>query len=137
MDNRPISYLLWMLIKEAPDVPGEWLAICPKLGVVTQGSTPKQALSMGFEAVEMIWTHDIYEGKDPFAREDPNDPHTAEINALFEDSEISAGPIDAILEDYSHLRAAIAQIYVWAQWTHLKRPNAIGAKETNLMALAS
>ena len=138
MNTSPITtHTLWMLLKEAPDVPGEWLAICPKLGMITQGTGPKHAAHMGVEAIEMLWTHDIRAGKDPFAREDPEDPFTTEILEILSEHELVVGPVGPALEQFANLRVAVVQVNVWAQTLHLNWSNAVGAKDTELYSLAS
>ena len=138
MDDTPITtHTLWMLLKEAPDVPGTWVAICPRLGMISCGNNPTHACAMGLESIEMLWTHDIRAGKNPFNREDPLDPHAAEISELLADHQLIVGPVGPALANYEHLRAAVVQVQVWAQTLHLDWQNAIGAKNSELFSLAS
>ena len=59
--------------------------------------------------------------------------------ALFDESDIVRGPIEALLANHeNNLRAAIIQVMVWAQHEHPTRPNAFGAKsESDWVAVSN
>lgn len=58
-----------VLIVPAEDLPGIWVALCPQLGVCTQGTSVPNAVEMAHEAIEMSIEDDLAEGRDPLDRE--------------------------------------------------------------------
>jgi predicted RNase H-like HicB family nuclease len=66
MDSR--RYTLWVTVRRADDVPGEWVSHVLDLDVVTQGQSVQHALHMAREAAEMVILHDLNDSKDPLAR---------------------------------------------------------------------
>jgi predicted RNase H-like HicB family nuclease len=59
---------LWVLVRPAPDVAGQWVAHCLDLDVVTQGNDFQHALRMLSEAVWMVMVADFELGRDPLKR---------------------------------------------------------------------
>lgn len=59
---------LWLWVKAAPDVPGQWVAHCLDLDLVTQGDSPEHALRMLQDAVALTVFDDLRSGHDPAAR---------------------------------------------------------------------
>ena len=57
-----------VLIRPAPDVPGQWVAHCLNWDVVTQGSSPEHAARMVGEAVLLTIDSDLEDGFDPGKR---------------------------------------------------------------------
>lgn len=58
----------WVVLEPAEDVPGEWLAHCLDLDVMSQGRTLSHALDMMVEAVDLVLEEDRKAGLDPFDR---------------------------------------------------------------------
>jgi predicted RNase H-like HicB family nuclease len=63
-----VIFNLWLLIRPSKDIPGEWLAYCPDVDVVTQGRSLEHAYRMGREAVLMVLEDDLAGGRDPLER---------------------------------------------------------------------
>lgn len=59
-------YNLWFFLKRAEDLPGQWVAHCLDLDVVTQGDGASHAIQMLAEAVAMTIEHARAAGRDPF-----------------------------------------------------------------------
>lgn len=59
--------LLDILVREAPDLPGVWLAHCLDLDVISQGATPVEAVESVKDAVRDVIEEDYAVGRDPFA----------------------------------------------------------------------
>lgn len=59
---------LWVVARRARDVPGQWVAICPNLDLVTQGNSLVQALAMAKEAIVMTVRDDLAADRDPLER---------------------------------------------------------------------
>jgi predicted RNase H-like HicB family nuclease len=66
-------YAAWIVIFPAEDVPGTWVAHALEFDVVTQGSNAEDAYAMATEAVTMVLTEDLREGRDPYARRAPDE----------------------------------------------------------------
>ena len=58
-------YTLWTLIKPAPDLADQWVAIIPALGLVTQGNDLTHAVDMACEASHMYVCDELNYGRDP------------------------------------------------------------------------
>lgn len=67
------TYNLWLLLRPAEDVPGQWIAHCLDLDVVTQGNSISHAFTMAQEAVCMVVAEDMSEGRDPLERRAPDE----------------------------------------------------------------
>lgn len=50
----PLKYRFNVFIVPAPDLPGQWVAHCIELDLVTQGNTPEQASAMLIEAIALV-----------------------------------------------------------------------------------
>jgi len=108
-------YNFWVLVKPAEDVPGQWLAHCLEVDVVTQGDSIKHVLDMISEAVPMVVEEDLSTGRDPHERRAPKE-YWNELYQLLNDSE----PTDLarVMEhDPSSLSLVAAQLVVsaWLQ----------------------
>src|SRR5262249_2245872 len=60
-------YNLWFYVKRAEDLPGQWIAHCLDLDVVTQGNDASHAIQMLAEAVAMTIGHERESGRDLLA----------------------------------------------------------------------
>lgn len=67
------NFNFWVIAKPAEDVPGEWVAHCLEVDVVSQGSSLNHAFEMVAEAVAMVVTEDIATGKQPTDRRAPEE----------------------------------------------------------------
>lgn len=63
---------LFLLVRPAPDVAGQWVAHCLDFDVVSQGNSPIHALHMMMEATTIVVADDLARGADPFARKAPD-----------------------------------------------------------------
>lgn len=68
---RIADYNFWMIVKRSLDLPGQWIAHCLDVDVVSQGNSFEQAFRMGFEAVAMVIAEDLRAGDEPLARRAP------------------------------------------------------------------
>lgn len=84
MEER--TFNVWMVVRPAPDVPGQWLAHCLEFDVVSQGDSVEQALRMGLEASVMVALEDLNSGRNPLERRAPEN-FFGELYGLFERSE--------------------------------------------------
>ncbi len=66
--NRSYKGDLWIVIKPAEDVPGVWVSHCLTLDVMSQGSSPGDALKHLMGAVFIAVGDDLLAGRDPAAR---------------------------------------------------------------------
>jgi hypothetical protein len=73
---------LWMLVKPAPDVRGEWIAHCLNLDIISQGTSAIDALKMLMEAVTITVLDDMAKGRDPGKRRSAPDDAWAEWNDI-------------------------------------------------------
>jgi predicted RNase H-like HicB family nuclease len=58
-----------VLMVPAETLPGVWVALCPRLGLCTQGSSPTNAREMMEEAIALAFEDDEALGFDTLARE--------------------------------------------------------------------
>jgi hypothetical protein len=59
---------LTVLVTPAQDLPGQWVAHCLNIDIVTQGDSIQHALAMAREAVLMVVRDDLIRGRDPLQR---------------------------------------------------------------------
>jgi predicted RNase H-like HicB family nuclease len=64
---------LHIVLWRAEDVPGQWLAHCLELDVVSQGNSLPHALEMVKEAIETVIVADLQKGLDPARRRAPQE----------------------------------------------------------------
>lgn len=57
-----------VLVSRAPDLPGQWIAHCLDLDLVTQGTSIEDALRMAKEMIHLTVEDDVERGLDPFER---------------------------------------------------------------------
>jgi predicted RNase H-like HicB family nuclease len=69
--SQPRAHSFWFLLRKADDVPGEWVAHCLELDVVSQGRSVDHAAEMLFEATAMALVDDIEHGRDLSGRRAP------------------------------------------------------------------
>ena len=69
--SRLVRRTVNVLVTPASDVPGQWIAHCLELDVVTQGTTPSHAIEMAAAAVQMVIDDDLAESRDPFRSRKP------------------------------------------------------------------
>lgn len=62
---------MWAYFRLAPDVPGQWEAHCLDLDVVTMGNSFTHAVHMLVEAIAIVVSDDIQNGRNPFDRKAP------------------------------------------------------------------
>ncbi|HEY1555814.1 MAG TPA: hypothetical protein VGF94_13340 [Kofleriaceae bacterium] len=66
-------YSCWMLIEPAEDVPGLWVSHCLNFDVIAQGENPLEALESLREAVTLMVSDDLLNGRDPQERVAPEE----------------------------------------------------------------
>ncbi len=58
----------WVLIEPADDVPGQWVAHCLNLDVMSQGNSPLHARDMIAEAIALTLADDFEHHRNPWTR---------------------------------------------------------------------
>jgi predicted RNase H-like HicB family nuclease len=66
--DPPAKANLIVLVMPAEDLPGQWIAHCLNLDLVTQGNSIEHALEMAGEAIQMVVADDLRDGLDPLER---------------------------------------------------------------------
>lgn len=101
MKTRRVHHL-WALFRPSADVPGEWIAHCLDLDVVTQGRSLQHSIEMLLEAVVITVEADVNAGLDPFRRGDrtPKENRSELAQLLYEGSLDPLATIEAT-EDVS------------------------------------
>ena len=66
-----LTFNMWIVIRRAEDLPGQWVAHCLNVDVVTQGNSIKQALAMARAAVDETVIDDLDRRADPNKRQAP------------------------------------------------------------------
>lgn len=59
---------LWIVVRPAPDVPGQWVGHCLNFDIVSLGTSLENALHMTAEAVAICVADDLKQGVDPRLR---------------------------------------------------------------------
>jgi len=67
------TFDLHIVVWPAEDVPGQWLAHCLELDVVSQGNSLAHAVAMIREAVGLVLSDDLSKGLDPQRRRAPQE----------------------------------------------------------------
>jgi len=65
------SFGFWVVLKKAEDVPGQWVAHCLDIDVVSQGNSLPHAIEMINEAMIMTLVDDLQHGRNPLERSAP------------------------------------------------------------------
>jgi predicted RNase H-like HicB family nuclease len=92
-EDRPLKladHMAWVVVTPADGVPGEWLAHCLDLNVMSQGRSLSHALEMLSEAVGLVLDEDCTAHQNPFDRKAPQEDwdafaehmRTAELTSL-------------------------------------------------------
>src|SRR5262245_5916267 len=68
MEEKVLRWDFWAVISPSQDVPGQWVAHCLNLDVLSQGNSPEHAREMLADAVEMVINDDFHAGRDPLKR---------------------------------------------------------------------
>lgn len=63
--RRALKTLLNVIIYEAPDLAGQWIAHCLETDIVTQGNSVADAIEMMAEAIELIAVQNVSKGRPP------------------------------------------------------------------------
>jgi hypothetical protein len=69
--NRQFN--LWALVQPAEDMPGQWVAHCLDLDVVTYGTSPKHAFEMVCDAAKIVLLDDLNRNHEPLLRRAPDE----------------------------------------------------------------
>lgn len=111
---------VWVLATPAEDVPGEWVAHCLSLDVISQGSSLDEALQAVREAILMIVQDDLANNLDPLERRSA----PRECWEAFTEVMRLGQPVAAI-PDRSKIRALVTQY----QLVRPHHPEIDGAEE--------
>lgn len=92
---------LWVLVYQAPDVPGQWVGHCLDNDIVSVGNSPQHAVQMITEAVLACVGDDLANGRDPFARPKAPPEDWAELSRIQSEGTIAQGvlPPNEQIED--------------------------------------
>jgi predicted RNase H-like HicB family nuclease len=86
MSHDERRYNVWVVIRPAPDLPGQWVAHCLDIDVMSQGDSIHHALLMAYEATNIVALDELNKGRDPLARRAPPE-FFGELYGLFERGE--------------------------------------------------
>lgn len=101
------SYSLHVVLRPASDLPGQWVAHCLDVDVVTYGDSPRHALEMSKEAVEMVFVDDLIANREPLDRRAPRQYWDELWKRLMPGT--VARPLEEVLGDTRTLRYAVIQ----------------------------
>src|SRR4051812_46180281 len=68
MESNKLVITGWVLVEQAQDIPGTWVAHFLDFDVISHGESPKDALDCVAEAVVMAVTDDLNDARDPSMR---------------------------------------------------------------------
>jgi predicted RNase H-like HicB family nuclease len=118
-------YNLWVTVQRAPDLRGIWLAHCLDFDVMSQGSTPREAVSMVCEAIDIVLEADRAVGRDPYERRAPESDWAEMFEAVREgEPGAFADVIDRPIgdEDEDRFLVVALEIFVRAPATEFRTP---------------
>lgn len=69
-EERLAETTLTVLVTPATELPGQWVAHCLNIDLVTQGDSVQHAFAMAREAILMVVRDDIEHGRDPLQRKE-------------------------------------------------------------------
>ena len=98
---------MMVLVTPAASVPGQWVAHCLNLDVVTQGESIQHAFMMAREAVEQVVADDLAAGLDPLDRPSASEECWTLVEAIMR----GGRPLSTI-DDPRAVRAAVAFLQV-------------------------
>jgi hypothetical protein len=98
---------LSVLVTPSSSVPGQWVAHCLNLNIVTQGDSIQHALMMAREAVGQVVADDLLHGLDPLERP-AADPECWKMVAEIHHQGLALTTV----QDPSRIRAALASLRV-------------------------
>lgn len=105
--GRIMGCTVWALIQPAETIPGEWVAHCLHLDVVSQGRSIEHALDMLREALEMIVSDDIAQGLDPLDRHKAPDEDWLTLASVIKNGRPLAG-----VPDKARVTAAAVPLHI-------------------------
>lgn len=73
MATHSRTFSLNFFFRRSEEVPGQWLAHCLDVDVVTYGNSLKHALDMAREAVDLVIKDDLASGLEPMERSAPRE----------------------------------------------------------------
>lgn len=111
MELETKMYVAWAHISRSEDVADQWVAYCPAFDAMTLGGSPVHAREMIEEAVGLLITMDLNEGRDPEARRSTREEDWAALYRLFE-SHKQKVPVNRMDE-----RAEFKEFAVPITWT--------------------
>jgi predicted RNase H-like HicB family nuclease len=68
MEKKVLRWDFRVLIQRAADVPGQWVAHCLNVDVMSQGDSPLDARDSLLEAFQIVFEHEIDCGRNPLDR---------------------------------------------------------------------
>jgi hypothetical protein len=77
------AYEFWLVVRPAADVPGQWVAHCLELDVVTSGNSIRHAFEMAAEASLMTVLDDVAEHGAPRADRRAPDEYWEQLKVIF------------------------------------------------------
>jgi predicted RNase H-like HicB family nuclease len=96
--------MVWVLVTPAEDLPGQWIAHCLDLDIVTQGASVEHAFKMAAEAIMLCVVDDISNGADPFDRKPAPQEDWATLHRYMR----GAVPFDSIPDEALDKVSAVA-----------------------------
>lgn len=105
------DYNFWVLVQPSADVPGEWIAHCLEVDVVTQGTSINDAFKMAAEATTMVVCEDLAAGRNPLDRRAP-DEFWAELWPVVNDG--SRKSLREVAANSGSVRCVAAQLLMHA-----------------------
>jgi hypothetical protein len=112
----------WVVVIPAEGVPGEWLAHCLDLNVMSQGTSLSHALDMVREAVGLVLDEDCAAGVDPFDRVAPGEDW-AEFNEHMRHAEMTTLDELVRLPDAGDLAWMATQLVIHLVVEEVPRPS--------------
>lgn len=102
-----VSATLPVLVTPARDVPGQWIAHCLSLDLVTQGESLQHAFMMAHEAILQVVNDDIRQGLDPLDRAEAPTECWDVLNSTLRHGRPLMG-----VDDVSQIKSAVGYVQV-------------------------
>lgn len=111
MDTVSRTFALNFFFRRSDELPGQWVAHCLDVDVVTYGNSLRHALEMLREAVDLVVVEDLSTGLEPLERSAPREEWEAMIRCV-NGAETRAYPLSELLEREETVRFAVVPVVV-------------------------
>ena len=105
------TYNFWVVVRPAEDLPGQWVAHCLDLDVVSQGTSLQHAVEMVGEAIGLTAVEDLIASRDPLIRRAPEE-FWADLYTLLREGKKVENPSELLSAKSPRISALVGQMEI-------------------------